>query len=157
MLPRYILVIAPSLLSRMFKSILQTVYSWILSFYLLCERSSFSTSYSVWKQYNPCLIQDCPNLPFYSVCVCVCVQEPIEARRGDIFWNWSLRCLQATMWVLGIKVGSSVKVESAHNHWAIFIYSLYMCERLYVCMCATCISGAQGSQKRKLDPMELKL
>lgn len=37
----------------------------------------------------------------------------VEARRGcQILWNWSYRRLGATMYVIGIKPGSSGKVAS---------------------------------------------
>lgn len=51
----------------------------------------------------------CVSVPF------VCL-VPVEARRGCCTpWNWSYRCLWATLWVLELKLGSS-KTSSALNH-----------------------------------------
>lgn len=49
----------------------------------------------------------------------MCVQEPLEARRGhQISWSWSHRCLGATMWALGTKPRSPAE-QLLLNHWAV--------------------------------------
>lgn len=58
------------------------------------------------------------------VCMYVCAPSMCvvhkEARRGHgIPWDWSCRCLWATLWILGIKPGCSGKANSVLDCWAI--------------------------------------
>lgn len=57
------------------------------------------------------------------VCMCVCVLHvclvPVEAGRGHHMpWNWNYR-QKASMWMLGLKLGSLGGAASAHNYCAV--------------------------------------
>lgn len=62
----------------------------------------------------------------YKCFVCMYIYAPSmcvvhkEARRGHgIPWDWSCRCLWATLWILGIKPRCSGKANSVLDCWAI--------------------------------------
>lgn len=49
---------------------------------------------------------------------CVSIHHWGQKRATDL-QNWSYTQMLAAMWMLGIKVRSSVRATSIHNHWAI--------------------------------------
>lgn len=95
---------------------------------------------------------------------CLCVRAPCtsliptEVRRGhQILWNWSDGWLSATIWMLGIEPGSSIKnntcskllshLSSPLNYYFIILCVCMFC--LYVCLCTGC--GPDAHQKRASD------
>lgn len=52
-------------------------------------------------------------------CLHVCLFTMEARREQQISRNWSYTQMLAAMWMLGIKVRSSVRATSIHNHWAI--------------------------------------
>ena len=71
-----------------------------------------------------CWLLFCVYGVFFCVCVCtICVQCPQKPERHQSPWNWSYRCLWATMWVLTIEPGFSARAASDFNSRASSIAS----------------------------------
>ena len=98
---------------------------------------------------------------FLSPCVCVCLSVCLcvwgEGQRATFRGQFLL----ITMWVWGLKHGSSLKAATALNNWAIFLVScclflFFLNIPLFILFCTYHMhSGASRDQKRSTDALEL--
>ena len=86
------------------------------------------------------------------ICVCVCMCVPVCETHG-LLLLWSL-------WEIICKYHSPLNLLTT-SQWSYFLeisfYFMCMNVCLHVCMCTTCVPGAQSSLKRMPYPLELEL
>lgn len=108
-------------------SLVSVSISWHVSFYFLkifFYSSNLSHMYTMYLGHIVLLLFICFCMYWWFGCMKVYVSHaclvPLESRKQcQSPWFWSFKWLWATMWVCGIGLRSSRRVDSALNFWAI--------------------------------------